>query len=123
LSGISISNGGTWVAYFISFNDDATRNGIWVQRTDGSEARKLDQWGAYQWRDDSHLLLIPTRTDSQKPFDLWDINAATGQGKQLTSGATTSLTILNGDWRVSPDGKAIVFVNSADRNLWLLKLP
>lgn len=122
ISGISLSNGGTWVAYFISFNEDETRNGIWVQRTDGSEARKLDQWGAYQWRDDSHLLLIPMRTSRDQGFDLWEIDAATGQGHQLTSGTTTPLTILNGDWRISPDGKAIVFVNSADRNLWLVKL-
>jgi len=123
LSGISISNNGTWVAYYISFNEDASRNGIWVQRTDGSEARKLDQWGAYQWRDDSHLLLIPTRTASDTAFDVWEIDAATGASRQITRGATTPLNILNGDWRISPDGQTIVFVNSADRNLWLLKLP
>jgi Tol biopolymer transport system component len=35
----------------------------------------------------------------------------------------TPLNILNGDWRVSPDGRYVVFVNSADRNLWLLELP
>ena len=57
-----MSNEGTWVSYFISFNADDKRNGIWVQRTDGSGARQLDLWGAYQWRDDSHLLVIPART-------------------------------------------------------------
>ena len=123
IASISASNDGTWVAYFISFNEDDTRNGIWVQRTDGSEARKLDQWGAYQWRDDSHLLMIPMRAASDQPFELWEIDAATGQSRQLTSAATTPLTILNGDWRVSPDGKSIVFVNNVDRNLWVLKLP
>lgn len=123
ISGISASNGGMWVAYFISFNEDDTRNGIWVQRTDGSDARKLDQWGAYQWRDDSRLLMIPMRADAQKPFELWEIDAATGQSRPLTDGATTPLTILNGDWRVSPDGKSIVFVSSIDRNVWVLKLP
>lgn len=123
IAGISPSNGGTWAAYFISFNEDETRNGIWVQRTDGSDARKLDQWGAYQWRDDAHLLMIPMRASGEKPFDLWEIDAATGTGRQLTEAAATPLTILNGDWRVSPDGKSIVFVNSVDRNLWVLKLP
>lgn len=123
IAGISASNAGTWVAYFISFNEDDTRNGIWVQKTDGSEARKLEQWGAYQWRDDSHLLMIPMRASSDRPFELWEIDAATGQSRQLIDGAVTPLTILNGDWRVSPDGKSIVFVNSADRSLWLLKLP
>ncbi|HJW83372.1 MAG TPA: hypothetical protein VJ754_03630 [Anaerolineae bacterium] len=28
----------------------------------------------------------------------------------------------NGDGRVSPDGRYVVYVNSADRNLWLLEL-
>lgn len=123
ISGISPSNGGTWVAYFISFNEDDTRNGIWVQPTDGGEARRLDQWGAYQWRDDAHLLMIPMRADAQKPFDLWEIDAATGQSRQLTDGAITPLTILNGDWRVSPDGQSVAFVSSVDRNVWVLKLP
>jgi hypothetical protein len=128
MAGITISNNGTWVAYFISFNEDNTRNGIWVQRTDGSDApggagRKLDRWGAYQWRDDSHLLMIPMRAASDQPFELWEIDAATGQSRQVTDSAVTPLTILNGDWRVSPDGKSIVFVNSVDRNLWVVKLP
>jgi Tol biopolymer transport system component len=123
IAGITISNKGTWVAYFISFNEDADRNGIWVQQTDGSGARQLDQWGAYQWRDDSHLVLIPMRAAGDQPFELWEIDAATGQSRQLTDSAITPLTILNGDWRISPDGKSIVFVNSADRNLWLLNLP
>ena len=123
IAGVSLSNGGTWVAYFISFNADETRNGIWVQRTDGSDARQLDQWGAYQWRDDAHLLLIPMRAASEKPFEVWEIDAASGQSRPLTEAAATPLTILNGDWRVSPDGKSIVFVNSVDRNLWVLKLP
>jgi Tol biopolymer transport system component len=123
IAGISPSNGGTWLAYFISFNADETRNGIWVQRTDGSDARKLDRWGAYQWRDDGRLLLIPMRASGENPFEVWEIDAATGQGRPLTEAAATPLTIFNGDWRVSPDGKLIVFVNSVDRNLWVLKLP
>jgi Tol biopolymer transport system component len=123
IAGVSPSNGGAWVAYFISFNEDETRNGLWVQRTDGGDARKLDVWGAYQWRDDAHLLLIPMRDSGEKPFEVWEIDAASGQGRQLTEAAATPLTILNGDWRVSPDGKSIVFVNSVDRNLWVLKLP
>ena len=65
ISGVGVSNDGSWVAYFISFNADDERNGIWVQRTDGSEARKLDLWGAYQWRDDSHLLVIPARASAR----------------------------------------------------------
>jgi Tol biopolymer transport system component len=123
ISGVGVSRDGSWVAYYISFNSDAERNGIWVQRTDGAGARKLDVWGAYQWRDDSHLLAIPARTTPDQAFEIWEIDAATGEKQKLTDAAVTPLNILNGDWRVSPDGKHVVFVNSADRNLWLLQLP
>ena len=123
LSGMTLSNEGTWVAYYISFDQDEKRNGIWVQRTDGSSARQLDLWGAYQWRDDSHLLVIPARSSPDQPFEIWEVNAETGEKIKLTDAAVTPLNILNGDWRVSPDGKSVVFVNSADRNLWLLRLP
>ena len=123
ISGVGISPEGTWAAYFISFNTDDKRNGIWVQRTDGSGARHLDMWGAYQWRDDSHLLMIPARSSPDQAFEIWQVDAATGEKQRLTNAAVTPLNILNGDWRVSPDGKYIVFVNNADRNLWLLELP
>jgi hypothetical protein len=123
IGGVGISRDGSWVSYFISFDKDNERNGIWVQRTDGSDARKLDLWGAYQWRDDAHLLVIPARASSDQAFEIWEVDAATGEKRQLTAAAVTPLNILNGDWRVSPDGKHVVIVNSADRNLWLLKLP
>ena len=123
ISGVGVSRDGSWVAYYISFDSDAERNGIWVQRADGSGARQLDAWGAYQWRDDSRLLVIPARTSPGQAFEIWEVDAATGEKHQLTDAAVTPLNILNGDWRVSPDGRYIVFVNSADRNLWLLELP
>jgi Tol biopolymer transport system component len=123
ISGVRMSNDGTWVSYFISFNEDEERNGIWVQPTDGSEARQIDLWGAYQWRDDSRLLVIPARTAPDQPFEIWQIDAETGEQQKLTDAAVTPLNILNGDWRVSPDGKYVVFVNSVDKNLWLAKLP
>jgi Tol biopolymer transport system component len=123
ISGVGISPDGSWLSYYISFDKDDARNGIWVQRNDGSGARKLDMWGAYQWRDDSHLLVIPARSSSDQAFEIWEVDAATGEKHKLIDAAVTPLNILNGDWRVSPDGKYVVFVNSADRNLWLLELP
>lgn len=123
ISGASASKDGRWVAYYITFNTDSSRSGIWVQRTDGSEARKLDLWGAYQWRDDSHLLVIPMRKPGEAAFEVWEVDAASGAGRKLTDASTTPLQVLNGDWRVSPDGRYVVYVSSVDRNLWLLSLP
>ena len=123
IAGVTASTGGSYVAYFISFNADEARNGLWVQRTDGSPPRQLALWGAYQWRDDTHLLVIPARPSADAAFELVEVDAGTGEARPLTSAAVTPLYISNGDWRVSPDGQSIVYVNSRDRNLWLLTLP
>ena len=121
ISGVSASKDGTWLAYYITF--DQSRSGIWVQRADGSPARKIEMWGAYQWRDDARLLVIPMRPPGNTAFEVWEIDAASGASRKLTDASTTPLQILNGDWRVSPDGRYIVYVSSVDRNLWLLTLP
>jgi Tol biopolymer transport system component len=122
ISGVSISRDGTWIAYYITFDATKSRNGIWVQRTDGTPARKIELWGAYQWRDDGRLLVIPARASADRAFEILEVDAATGKIHKLTDAAVTPLQILNGDWRVSPDGRYIVYVNSVDRNLWLLTL-
>jgi Tol biopolymer transport system component len=123
MSATSISNNGTWIAYTITFDTDKSRNGLWIQRTDGTAARKVELWGAYQWRDDGRLLVIPARTSPDRAFEVMEVEAATGKSRKLTDALATPLNILNGDWRVSPEGRSIVYVNSADRNLWLLTLP
>jgi Tol biopolymer transport system component len=68
-------------------------------------------------------LVIPARASADRAFEILEVDAATGQIRKLTDAAITPLQILNGDWRVSPDGRYIVYVNSMDRNLWLLELP
>jgi len=120
--GIAMSPGGEWVAYFTPFNEGVARNSIWIQRTDGSDARPMDFWGAYQWRDDARLLYIPTRESPDVPFVIYEYDTATDQSRPLTDPAATPIEIANGDWKVSPDGRYVVFVNSVDRNLWLVEL-
>ena len=122
ISGVVASPKGTWLAYFISFNEDASRNGVWIQRSDGSDARQLDFWGAYQWRDDSRLLYIPMRQSPDEPFVIYEYDTATGQSRPVTNPASAPIQIADGDWCVSPDGRYVVYVNSADRNLWLVEL-
>jgi Tol biopolymer transport system component len=67
--------------------------------------------------------MIPTSAAADHALKIWEVDAETGEQQNLTDAAVTPLNILNGDWRVSPDGQHVVFVNSADRNLWLLELP
>jgi len=122
ISGVSVSAKGGWLAYFISFDADAARNGIWLQRSDGSDARRLEAWGAYQWRDDSRLLYIPIRPSPDAPFVIYEYDTANGQSRPVTDPAAAPIHMANGDWRVSPDGRYVVYVNSEDRNLWLVEL-
>ena len=121
LRGFSISPGGTWLAYQETFSADPARNGLWLVYVDSGESRRLELFGAYQWRDDDHLLVIPLELDVSS-HTLWQVEAATGTAQALT-GPTTPFKIATGDWAVSPDGNHIAFVSAHDHNLWLITLP
>jgi len=124
LRGLSVSPDGKWLIYYISQNQDKTKNGLYLARSDGSSTRQLDRelFGAYQWRDSNRLLIIPFQSETPS-HAVWELNASTGDVRRLTDPGVTPFKIANGDWRVAPDGHAIVFVSAADRNLWVLELP
>jgi Tol biopolymer transport system component len=120
----SLSRNGTWLAYMITMDQDQTRNGLWLVRTDGTVQHKLapDLFGTFQWRDDHRLLIIPFRPDATS-HEFMEFDADAQTARRLTDPAITPFKITNGDWAVSPDGRQVVFVASQDHNLWLLTLP
>lgn len=122
LRGGLLSPDGLWLTYFMALDDDASQNGVWLVSTDGSERHKLerDLFGAYQWRDGHRLLIIPLQPEATS-HEIWEFDAETGQARWLTDGLTP-FKIANGDWSVSPDGRYVAFVESQDRNIWLLTL-
>jgi Tol biopolymer transport system component len=124
LRGSVLSPDRTWLAYFLTFSEDAQRNGVWLVRTDGSERLQLDAslFGAYQWRDDERLVIVPFNPGATY-HELWEYDVATDSVRQLTDSDVTPLKIANGDWEVSPDGRHVAFVESRDNNIWLLELP
>jgi hypothetical protein len=121
--GYALSPGGRWLAYFISFSDDPAQNGLWLVRTDGAERRQLDRelLGDYQWRAANRLLLIPFKPDAAYN-EFWEYDVATGEARRLTDPEITPFKVANADWQLAPDGRQVVFVESSDRNLWLLSL-
>lgn len=126
IRGIEMSPGGRWVAYFVDFaEDDPAKRGLWVVNTDSAERKKLNipAFGGYQWRDENTLLLIPMRTSATESMQLWSIDVAKNQATPLTDPQTLQFSISNGDWAVSPDGRWVAFVNSADQNIWAIRLP
>lgn len=117
----SLSRDGSWIAYVITNDEDASRNGLWVKRTDGAAEKKVALFGAPQWRDESRLVIAPFEMGASS-HSFWEYNVETGETRRLTP-ESDLFKIAAGDWSVSPDGKKIVFVNSADNNIWLWKLP
>jgi Tol biopolymer transport system component len=124
LRGGLLSPDGVWMAYFMALDEDTTQNGVWLVRTDGSGRRKLERnlFGAYQWRDSRRLLIIPFQADAAY-HEIWEFDVEAGQARRLTDPQVTPFKIANGDWAVSPDGRYVAFVESQDRNIWLLALP
>jgi Tol biopolymer transport system component len=67
-------------------------------------------------------MIVPFRPDAAW-HQLLQLDPATGHVRPLTDPQTTPFKIANGDWRLSPDGRRVVFVESSDKNLWLIELP
>jgi Tol biopolymer transport system component len=127
LRGSLLSPGGDWLAYASAFDPDPALNGLWLIHTATGERFRLDKFGSFRWRDAQRLLVIPL-IDNGAPAQLWEYDTRRTQeersrGTPLTDPALTPLTIANGDWTVSPDGRQLVFVSAVDRNLWVLGLP
>ncbi len=122
--GLQLSHDGRWLAYYVTLSDEPAENGVWLVHTDGTERRQLDLelFGAYQWRDAHRLIVIPFRADAAY-HELWEVDAETGETHRLTDPSITPIKIANGDWQVSPDGHRVAFVESSDRNLWVMELP
>jgi len=123
LRGGLLSPDGAWLAYYVALDKDPTQNGLWLMRTDGSTRRQLDRdlFGAYQWRDADRLLIIPFRPKAVS-HELWELDVNMGETRRLTDPNVTPFKTANGDWAVSPDGQHVAFVESRDRNIWLLTL-
>lgn len=117
-----LSPDGGWVAFLSTFNADPDRDGLWALRTDGVEIKKVPFFGAYRWRREGELLVIPVDLDGEG-LSLWQVDVSTLETHRLTDRASTHLPIANNDWSPSPDGEKMVFLSSEDRNLWLLALP
>jgi Tol biopolymer transport system component len=122
LRGPTLSPDGRWLVYYETFGDPG-ENGLWVVRTDAFQRLPLPRelFGAYQWRDSERLLIVPFRPDAEV-HSLWQFDVEEGTAGQLTDPSVTPFKIAGGDWRVSPDGRQVVFVASSDLNLWVLTL-
>jgi Tol biopolymer transport system component len=126
LRSATLSPSGKWIAYYTAFSSRG-ENGLWVVDTVGGKPKAAPKgaFGAYQWRLGSAtdtLVMVPFRPDASY-HEFWQLNPETLAFTQLTKAEETPLKIANGDWRVSPDGRRVAYVESKDRNIWVVELP
>jgi hypothetical protein len=117
--GMLLSPDGAWLAFYTSFEDPPGENGIRLLRTDGIEVRRLDQFGAYRWRDSMNLLIIPFGEDGSLP-GLLQIRLPDMQRSEILPGPP--LPVASNDWSVSPDGRKLLYLAAVDRSLRLIDL-
>lgn len=123
IQGTSTSPDGAHIAYYVTLDrQHPERNGYWLTNTQTGETRPLPFVGAYRWRTNDTILVIPFEPGAAS-FRLQEYNLTTDTLRDLTDPALVSFKIHNNDWALSPDGNRIVFVNAADRNLWVVEVP
>jgi hypothetical protein len=121
LRGAQVSPAGGWLIYQIAFSGDTAQDGLWVLPVAGGPAVKLPVFGAYRWRSDDTLVVLPLEPDAPA-MRLVEVSAVSGAVRPLTDSTITPLHIAGGDWALSPDGRRMVYVAADDHNLWLLEL-
>jgi hypothetical protein len=109
------------LAYLAVFTGDSSQDGLWVVRTRDGRTTKLDIFGAYLWRDEGRLLVIPLEP-GKVGQRLVEANAKTGELRALTDPSATRLNIAGGDWALSADGQRMAFVSADDQNIWILEI-
>lgn len=125
LRSATLSPSGKWIAYYTTFSESG--NGLWLVDTSGGKpkAAPTGSFGAYQWRPGpagDRLVIVPFKPDAQY-HEFWQLDPETLSLTQLTRATEAPLKIANGDWRVSPDGRYVAYVENKDRNIWVVELP
>jgi len=122
VEGALVSPAGGWLAFYIAFGDDPSRNGVWVIPTGDGSARQLEVFGSYRWRSEERLLIVPLETN-EAGDGLWEFDTTSGNTTRLFAPGEVEFEIANNDWSVSPDGMYIAFRSAIDYNIWTLPLP
>ncbi len=118
-----LSPEGGWLAYYLAFDTGPEENGLYLVRTDGGQLKGMEVFGAYRWRAEGQLLVIPLEAAQDAGQALLQVDAATGEVTALAFPEGTPFEVGGNEWQVSPDGTRIVFLSAADRSLWVLPLP
>ncbi|MCB9458868.1 MAG: M23 family metallopeptidase [Anaerolineaceae bacterium] len=120
--GFSIAPGGSRMVYYLSSQPDPADNGMYlIDIAEGSQPQRLDWFGAYRWRDENSLFVIPFEPENAI-HELGLFTVADGQLRMLTVRNMQPFAVMNGQWDVNADGSKIAFRNALDGNFWMMDL-
>ncbi len=121
MRGLDIGPGGERLLFYLTRNPDPALNGVYtIETRPGAEARQLDWFGGWRWRDASSVYYIPfDPTTDRQSLVYYDL--LSGESRQLIDGSTHVFVTTGGDWAVSADGKRVVFLNAPDNSLWIFE--
>ncbi len=121
LRNATVSPGGRYFMYYLTFQDDPTNDGIYVLPIEqGALPQKLNWFGGWQWRDSTSVYLFPFDPTTDF-FTLAYYEVNTGRYETLLAPDDFRFTMLNGAWDVSADGRRIVFQSALDQALYVIE--
>ncbi len=123
LRGLSVGPGGQWALMVLSNQAEARTSGVYALRLDdsGTPPTLVGWFGGWRWRDADEVYVIPMEAVDRDPLQgLYHYELSSGALRRLD---TPPFTVMNGDWRVSADGKRIVYRELSTRHLMLLERP
>ena len=123
LRGLSVAPGGERLSFYLTWQDDPTANGVYVvdiAQPMNTTVQQMSWFGAWRWRDADSLYYVPYRPD-EAHHTVRVAHLLTGADVPLAADAPP-FTIADGHWRVSADGRRILFQNADDNgNLYVLE--
>lgn len=117
--GTRLSPSARWLAFYLAFETEPARSGLWVLGTAGEAARLLPAFGSYRWGANDRLYFIPYDGEAQE-LSLATFDPATGTTEVVRSDEAFPGGIAVNDWSVSPDGVWIVYRSAQDGALWIV---
>ncbi|MBM2843850.1 MAG: hypothetical protein HW404_1687 [Anaerolineales bacterium] len=110
-----------WLAYYLAFETEPARNGLWIVGTSGEAARQVPSFGSYRWGPDERLFFIPF-VPEDRPLTLAAFDPATGTTEVVREAEAFPGGIAANDWSVSPDGRWAVYRSATDAALWIVPM-
>ena len=118
---LSVAPGGQRLMFVLTFQEDATQNGVYLMEVKAPpQAQRLAWVGAWRWRDAQSVYYIPF--DLTQPYhEIRAVDLISGVDVSIWDGKAERTAIADGYWEVSADGERIAFRNVDDLQLTILE--